>query len=207
MIWAMPSLGQGQTKTPSEQKVETQSANPKAAVEPLNYATLNHTVSIRTLRAGSHDDSGSSEYYFTVDLYTLVNTAEERNLTLEKRKKMMLNLGQFGETSIDSLAFWNEDLKKGEIKSFSVDGNTIRELAAKTLRSFSIQESDLTAMIEISMYKKQKKMFFFGDNIKLAATSYYPIPPTKFDAPIRTNHTLTLVDTMGTMVKLAIQYK
>jgi hypothetical protein len=164
-------------------------------------------VSIRTLRAGSHDDSGSSEYYFNVDLYTLVNTAEERNLTLEKRKKMTLNLGQFGETSIDSLAFWNEDLKKGEIKSFSVDGNIIRELAAKTLRSFSIQESELTAMIEISMYKKQKKMFFFGDNIKLAATNYYPIPPTKFDAPIRTNQTLTLVDAMGTMVKLSIQYK
>lgn len=198
----------GQAPKQTEKKGEPDSANKNQALqEPLNYASLSHTVSLRTLRAGSHDDSGASEYYFSVELFTLINTAEERNLSQEKRKKMSLVLGQFGETSIESLAFWNEDVKKGDIKSFNIDGNTIRELAAKTLRSFSIQETELTVMIEISMYKKQKKMLLFGDDVKLATTSYFPIPPTKFDAPLRTNQMLTLVDNLGTMVKIAVQYK
>lgn len=178
----------------------------EAEPEPLNYTKLTHVISIPTLRAGSHDDKGSSEYYFKAELLALVNTPEERNIPLEKRKKNTLELGVFGETQIESLAFWTEDEKKGDTKTLLVEGNTIREMAAKTMRLYHIPESDLAIMVVITLFKKHKKFVFFGDDSSLASTFYYPIPPTKFDGQIRANQTLTITDPHGTMVKINIKY-
>lgn len=177
-----------------------------AIPEPLNYNKLTHIISIPTLRAGSHDDQGSSQYYFKVELIALVNTSEERNNPMDKRKKHSVDLGIFGDTQIDSLAYWTEDEKKGDTKNLTIEGNTIREVAAKTMRLFKISEEELAIMVEITLFKKQKKFMLFGDDEKLASTNYYPIPPTKFDGQIRMNQNLIIKDEFGTMVKINIKY-
>jgi hypothetical protein len=179
---------------------------PDSSPEPLNYTKLTHMISIPTFRAGSHDDLGSSQYYFKVELIALVNTSEERNISMDKRKKNSVDLGTFGETQIESLAYWTEDEKKGDTKNLTIDGNTIREVAAKTMRIFKIPEEDLAVMVEITLFKKQKKFLFFGNDDKLASTIYYPIPPTKFDGQLRMNQNLIIKDEYGTMVKINIKY-
>ena len=196
------SLSLSQPKEEKNSPVKASEPHP----EPLNYTKLTHTINIPTLRAGSHDDKGTSEYYFKVELIALVNTPEERNIPMEKRKKNSVDLGSFGETNIESLAYWTEDGKKGDTKNLTIEGNTIREIAAKTMRLYNIVESDLAIMVEIKLFKKQKKFFFFGDDTALASTVYYPIPPTKFDGQLRANQSLTITDTLGTMVKIDVKY-
>lgn len=179
----------------------------KTTPEPLDYTTVTHTLSIDSLRAGNHSDTGTNEYTFTVTMYGLLNSSEERNLPFEQRQKIPIELGSFGDTKIDSLAIWKPDEKAKDYKEFKIDGNAVRELAAKTMGEFKVQEDAVAIMVDVSMFVKKKKLFFFGDDQQVAKASYYPIPPTKFDGPMRTNQVLTISDDKGTNVKIAVRYE
>ena len=178
-----------------------------AAGEPLDYGLLSHVVSIESLRAGSHDPSGHNSYVFKATLYALLNSSEERNLDFSKRKQIAVDLGQFGATTIDSLAFWHADEKVHDVKELKIEGNEIRELAARTMTELKVQEGEVAMMVEVVMLKKNKKFFFFGEDAAIAKASYYPIPQTKFDTPLRTNQTLVISDDKGTNVKLVVRYE
>jgi len=177
-----------------------------SAPEPINYALLTHTLAITSLRAGSHDPSGTENYEFEVKMYGLLNSSEERNLDFAKRKKVVVDLGRFGDTKIEALALWQEDPKTKEVKELKVDGDRIRELMARSMQEFKAREDELTAMIEVAMYVKHRKYFVLSDETLVAKASYYPIPPTKFDVPLRTDQTLTISDDKGTSVKLSVHY-
>ena len=179
----------------------------KDGIEPLDYSTLSHSLSIESLRAGSHDESGTNDYVFKVTMFGLLNSSEERNLAFDQRKKVTVELGPFGDTKIDSLAIWKLDEKAKDFKETRVEGNAIRELAAKTMGEFKVQEGDVAIMVEVAMYAKHKKFLFFGDEALIAKAAYYPIPPTKFDAPLRTNQVLSITDDKGTSVKIAVRYE
>jgi hypothetical protein len=170
----------------------------------LDYETLSHAVSIESLRAGSHDPSGTNDYYFVADMYSLVNSSEERNLEFAKRKKIKIELGNFGETQIDSLKTWKSDGKVND-KTLTIAGDTIRKLAAQSMQEFKVQESEIAVMVEITMFEKAKKYYFFGEDTQIAKTEYFPISQTKYE---KTNdHDLTLQDDKGTQVILRIHYK
>lgn len=191
--------------TPSPTPTPASEAQP-AVKDPLNYETLTHTLSIDTLRAGSHDESGSNDYYFSVAMYGLLNSTEERNLSFDQRKKITVERGTFGETQLESLAVWRPDDKLKNYKEHKIEGHAIRELAARAMQEFKAQEADVAVMVEIAMFEKNKRFFFLGDDTPIAKTVYYPIPLTKFDAPLRTNQTLVISDDKGTHVKLAVKY-
>lgn len=176
------------------------------AAEPLDYSTISHTLSIDTLRAGSHDESGINDYFFAVTMFGLLNSSEERNLPFDQRKKVTVDLGRFGDTKIESLAIWRPDEKSKDFKELKIDGNAVRELAARTMGEFKVKEGDVAIMVEVGLYTKHKKFFFFGDEQLIAKTDYYPIPTTKFDAPLRTNQMLGITDDKGTSVKIAVRY-
>ncbi len=179
----------------------------KATDEPLDYTTITHSLSIDTLRAGSHSETGTNDYAFQVTMYGMLTSSEERNLPFEQRKKMPVELGSFGDTKIDSLVIWKPDEKAKDYKELKIDGNAVRELAAKTMSEFKVLEDEVAIMVEVKMFIKKKKFFFFGDDQELAKASYYPIPPTKFDTPLRTNQMLTISDDKGTSVKIAVRYE
>ena len=176
------------------------------APEPINYALLTHTLVITSLRAGSHDPSGTENYEFKVKMYGLLNSSEERNLDLAKRKKVVVDLGSFGSTKIESLALWREDPKNKEVKELKIEGDRIRELMARSMQEFKAREDELATMLEVTMYVKHRKYFVLSDEASVAKVSYYPIPPTKFDVPLRTDQTLTIRDDKGTNVKLSVRY-
>ncbi|TWW09441.1 hypothetical protein E3A20_14300 [Planctomyces bekefii] len=174
--------------------------------DPLDYTTLSHTLAIDMLRAGSHDLSGVNNYFFTVRMFALHNSAEERNLEFEKRKKIEVDKGVFGETKIDSLSLWKPDEKLKNFKELKIDGQGIRELMARGMTEFGVPESEVAIMVEIELALKSKKFFFFGQDTAISKTSFYPIPPTKFDAPIRTNQSLAITDDKGTVVRINVRY-
>ncbi len=169
-----------------------------------DYENLDHTLSVQSLRAGSHDPSGTNDYYFTAVMHTLINSSDERNLEFQKRKKLTQDLGTFAETQLEALKTWKADGKDNG-KSLSILGDNIRKLAAQSMQEFKITESEVAVMVEISMFEKAKKYFFLGEDTLIAKTEYFPISQTKFEKTSDTE--LTLQDDKGTHVILGIKYK
>lgn len=203
---AAAALAAGPAPAPAPKEgAKAESAAPKD--EPLDYTLLTHTVAIDTLRAGSHDPSGVNEYVFQATMYGLLNSSEERNKPFADRKKVTVELGTFGDTTIESLAVWRADEKAKDVKELGVEGNGIRELAARAMQEFKVQEAELCVMVELVMLERQKKWLVLKDDQVVAKTSYYPIPPTKFDTPIRTNQQLLITDDKGTNVKVGVRYE
>ena len=170
-----------------------------------DYDNLNHTLSVQSLRAGSHDPSGTNAYYFTANMYSVINSSDERNLEFEKRKKLTLELGNFAETQLESLKVWKPENKDDSSKSMTIAGDAIRKLAAQSMQEFKITEAEVAVMVEVKMFEKAKKYFFLGEDTLIAKTEYFPISQTKFEKTTDTE--LTLQDDKGTNVILSIKYK
>lgn len=170
-----------------------------------DYDNLDHTLSVQSLRAGSHDPSGTNDYYFTANMYTLINSSDERNLDFDKRKKIPLELGTFAETKLESLKVWKPENKDDTNKSLAIAGDAIRKLAAQSMQEFNITEAEVAVMVEVKMFEKAKKYFFLGEDTLIAKTEYFPISQTKFEKTADTE--LTLQDEKGTNVILAVKYK
>jgi hypothetical protein len=177
------------------------------APEPLDYALLSHEISVDSLRAGNHDPSGTSEYVFAARMYGLLNSSEERNLAFDKRQKVAVELGKFGDTKMDALSIWKPDEKTKDVKELKIEGNGIRELVAKTMTDLKVGEGDVCVQVEVQLLQRKKKLLVLHDETPVAQTSYYVIPPTKFDAPLRTNQVLTISDDKGTLVKVGVRYE
>ena len=174
--------------------------------EPLDYQTLSHTLSIELFRAGSHDASGSNAYYFQATLIGLLNSSEERNLPLEKRKKIELDLGVFGDTNLDALSIWRPDEKNNDTKTIAIDGAKMRVLIARIMSEMKVPESDVAAMVTISLFEKEKQFGFFGKDQLIAQASFYPLPPPLFESLFRTNTMLQMQDAKGLDVKIAVRF-
>jgi len=175
--------------------------------EPLDYVLLTHTVSIDQLRAGAHSAKGTNSYTFAVTLVGLLNAAEERNLEFEKRKKVVVDVGTFGDTSMVSLAGWKPDPKLKDFKELKIDGQAIRELVAQTMTEFKVPESEVLVQVDIIMMIKKKKWLLLKADEPVAKVSYAPIPATKFESALRTNQDLLIADEQGTFVKVAVRYE
>jgi hypothetical protein len=174
--------------------------------EPIIYDTLSHKIIIDSLRAGSHDPSGTNDYFFKADMMALLNSAEERNLEDAKKKKKVSNLGNFGETNLLSLGRWDKDEKNPDAKSLKIDGDKVRELVAQTMQELKVGEDDIMVQVLITMVLKQKKHYVLTEEVLVGQAHYYPIPPTKFDSPLRVDQNLSIADPKGVLVKIAIKY-
>ena len=184
----------------------TPATPPAAADMPLDYQLLGHKLSLTLLRAGSHDESGKNEYRFKAAMHALLNSSEERNLPFEKRKKLTADIGEFGDTTLDALSAWKPDEKTHDVKELKVDGDKIRELVARAMKELKAKESDVAVMVELVLVQKGKKYFVLGEDHEIARASYYPIAPTKFDTPFRTNTALELKDEKGLDARVSVIY-
>jgi hypothetical protein len=174
--------------------------------EPLDYTTLSHKLAVELLRAGNHDAAGSNEYFFQVTMVGLLNTPEERNLPFDQRRKVEVDLGSFGSATLDALSIWRPDEKTKDFKELAIDGNQIRELTARVMTDLKAQEPEVCIMVEVSLFEREKKFVFFGDDKLLTKASFYPVPPTLFDNPFRTNTTMSMQDDKGLEVKIAVRF-
>jgi hypothetical protein len=172
---------------------------------PTDYSLLSHDLEISMVRAGTHNGEKTNQYQFKVTAYGLINSPEEKGKEIARRKKVQSDLGIFGDTTLEPLAFWRQDEKSKSSKQFHVDGKVLRELVAKTMTELQIQESQVGVQTDVALIAKRKKYFVLNDDQVIATISFNPLIPT----PVGTNipdQAFTMTDDKGTLVKLQVRF-
>jgi hypothetical protein len=182
-------------------------AAPPPAGEPLDYRDLGHTIVVTMLRAGSHDDGGTNDYYFKVALIAARDAAADRGTDDAKRKRIEVPLGEFGATRIASLSIWHADEKSRDVKTLHVDGEKLRELAARAMRELSAAEAEVALETRITMMKKAKRYFVLSDDKLVGSVAYPPLASgTSGKGPSRETRLLSIADALGAFVKLEVHF-
>ncbi|SMF14747.1 hypothetical protein [Pseudobacteriovorax antillogorgiicola] len=169
----------------------------------IDYQSLDHTIELTHFRAGNHDSSGLNEYYFQASLYALAVLKEDRKKDFSERRKVMRDLGEFGDIQLKTLAFWK---KANPVPQIDVQGEDIRSLASEAMRTFEISESQVAILARIQLNERNKRFFILGEDTVIGATTYYIIPESLPHKPIIENNTIEIVDKLGTHVKLMTKF-
>lgn len=175
-----------------------------AAIELVDYLKLDHDVSTEILRAGNHDESGENDYYFKVDAYALLISKEEVEKGFEKRKKIPMALGEYGDYKIKPLNFWRKT--KDSNLSVTIKGDQIRSMVSGAMRQFEVVESKIAVIVVVTMMEREKQFGFYGDDQIIGKAEYYPIPETLPRAPSTEDLTLEISDDKGASVVISVRY-
>jgi hypothetical protein len=170
----------------------------------LDYAMAEHTIEITSLRSGNHDPDNKNQYYFTVKAIALNTQKAERKRDLAQRKKLERPLGVFGEMEV--LPLIPVDLKdKGA--TFTISGETIRELVSEAMRDLNGKEFEISVNITVDMFEKNKFLFFFGDDTKLGSVNYFVIQDSRPHELGQNPGELKIADDKGLLVTFAVKFK
>jgi len=173
--------------------------------EPIDYTLLSHDLDVTMIRAGAHNGEKPNQYFFKVTAYGFIDSPEERAKDLASRKKASSELGTFGETELDPLAYWRQDSKAKQFKQLHIDGKTVRDLVAKTMTQLQISENQVTIQTDISLIAKRKKYFVLPDDQVIATVSFTPLIKIGSGAP-SPDQSFTLTDDKGAVAKLNVKF-
>lgn len=177
-----------------------------AGLKPIDYKTLDFTLTLQALRAGNHDESGTNQYFFETILYGLPVLKDEVNKPFEERKKSVASLGKFAELQIDSLKYWSPD-KKPHGTQLSVPGDKLRSLVAEVMRTQSVPEDQTSIRAVVTLYEMNKKFGWLGHDTKVSETSFDLIPESLPRIAKTEDKTLTITDDQGTYVEIKLEFK
>ena len=174
--------------------------------ELIDYQLVSHNVYLDKFRSGNHDADGNGEYDIRVDFFALINSESERKKEFKDREKMHFAGEMFGEIKIPNLSYWKPDTDEKEAMKVRITGDSIRAKLSQAMQQLQKKENELIFAVRLTLVEKNVKYWFFGDDKDLMSTMYYPIPPTKYDTPLRVNQNLTMKDDNGTLVVLKVVY-
>ncbi len=178
-----------------------------AKSDPINYDGLDLEIKLDALRAGNHDVSGENQYYFVTTIYGLPVIKEEIKKPFDTRLKLEKKQGEFAQIVIKNLKWWQLDKKPNPANSFPLKGDTIREIVAETMRGFNVAEDQVTILCRIEMFERNKKLMFFGEDLKVGGTEFKIIPESLPHGPLVQNAELSITDALGSQVTLSVHYK
>ncbi|MFW7377478.1 MAG: hypothetical protein ACOH5I_01560 [Oligoflexus sp.] len=171
----------------------------------IDYSTLNHSITIESIRADNHDKSGENQYFFVVNVHALAVRSEDRRKSFAERAKVTKEMGRFGAATIKSLSFWRPEEERQP--TLSINGDTIRKLISDAMREFQIPEQQVAVMTEIQMFEENKQFIFIGEDTLVGEVSYYIIPEVLPHRPILDNKKLEISDTLGAFVNLRLKFQ
>ncbi|MBM4250761.1 MAG: hypothetical protein FJ146_02195 [Deltaproteobacteria bacterium] len=173
--------------------------------EPTDYTLLSHDLDVTVIRAGAHNGEKPNNYVFKVTAYGLSNVPEEKAKDLKERKKVTAELGTFGETKLDPLAYWRQDSKVKDLKQLRVDGKAVRDLVAKTMSELQISENQVAIQTDISLIAKRKKYYVLNDDQVIATVSFTPLVKTGAGVT-SSDQSFTMTDDKGAVAKLNVHF-
>jgi hypothetical protein len=182
------------------------SARPATGItEFSDYRLLDHTISIQNIRAGNQDPSGVNDYYFTSKLVGFVS---EPNPEDDKEKRSIsLDEKNFGSVKLNALDHWESNPKLNSIIQTDITGDAIRKLTSEVMIKYEVDEKNVIIRLDISLYEKNKKYFFLGEDQLVSKGSYFTVPPQGSFTPVRVDSQLILQDGKSTSVTVNVKYK
>lgn len=175
--------------------------------EGIDYAKLDLTIQLSRMRAGVHDPSGENSYFFETTVYGLPVLKDEIKKDFASRLKIEKRQGDFGQTQIKNLKYWIPGKKPDPKDAIAIPGDVVREVVAETMRSFQVPEDQVAILIRTVMYEGNKKLMFFGEDLKIGESDFYLIPESLPHIPNHQSTTLHIKDALGTAVELSIIFK
>ncbi len=170
----------------------------------IDYSSLDHKITVKSLRGGNHDESGLNKYYFVAKLVSLIHTEQELAQKIEKRKKKEVDLGAFGQVEVKPLDKWNS---KNKTSGLTISGEQIRSLTSQTMKEFKVSENLITIMVQITLKEDNKKYFgLMGEDSILITEKYYPVPPAFFREADTKDKVVKMKDDLGTLIELDIKF-
>lgn len=177
-----------------------------AGEKPIDYQSLDFTLTVKALRAGNHDSSGINKYFFVTKIYGLPILKEDLKKPFADRKKSEADLGKFAELEIESLKYWTPE-KKPSSSRLTVSGDKIRSLISEVMRTFSIAEDQTSIKVVTTMYEMEKKFGWFGDDTKVGEAEFDIVSESLPRTAKTDDKTLTITDAQGTYVEIALDFK
>lgn len=178
---------------------------PKTATgaEAIDYKKLDHKVSLVNFRAGNHDESGQNTYFLSAKLFALPITPGEEKTDFKDRKKISLELEDFGQITLPSLSF---AVTPKELKSLEVSGDQIRGLMSDAMRNFKVPEDQISIVTEITLLEDNKPFIFIGKHTVVAKYRYAVIPESLPHKALIEDKSIELKDKLGTHLTLELKY-
>ena len=173
------------------------------AAELIDYGQLDHTISVDTLRAGNHDESGVNTYFFTATLHAIAMTKDESEKDFNARLKKSEELDSFGEIEIAALAHLTDTKQLSDLK---VSGESIRILVSRAMRELKLAENQIAVSLVITMYENNKPFIVIGENTVVGEASYFIIPETLPHSAKIENQSLLIEDKLGAKARVAVTY-
>jgi hypothetical protein len=186
---------------------QVQGADPSPKDQPIDYERLDLSVTLTGFRSGNHDSSGEGQYFLEAKIYGLSVLKEEIKKTFQERQKIERVRGEFGQIQIKNLKFWHPEKKPSPAFTISISGDLLREVVAETMRSFKVSEDQVAILCKVELYERNKKLFLFGENLKVGEAQFFVIPDTLPHRPLIENKELVIEDELGTHVTLQVRFK
>ena len=177
-----------------------------------DYGTLDHSIFLKSLRAGNHDKNGNNEYYFQLTIIGMLDLESEHLLDFKDKQKIVQNYKDFGHLELPAFTNYLEDSKGKNLIKTQVKGDDIRELVRRVMNELkhnkdqSIPENLVGIMIRISLYEKEKRYFFLDNDSLVGELDYFPIPFSSFEKKLYEDSQLNLNDSKGLNVMLEVKY-
>ncbi len=169
----------------------------------IDYTKLDHDVVVKEFRAGNHDKNGVNNYYFKAVLFAVKKDPDEKKLGLEKRTSLKKAYDTFGEFVIPVLTTWTGEPKL----ELRIAGEDLRILTSEAMQTWKLPEEKVALQMEVVLYEKEKRFWFFGDDRAIGKMRYYIIPETSPHTAPREDRDLVLTDEWGTLLVLSVKYK
>lgn len=184
-----------------------------------DYNSLSHEVIVSKLRAGIHDESGTNEYLFRLQLSGThtpekpksilselsvdeEQTKEEKIVKKEGTSIITLEAKDIGVITIESLKEWKPEAD-GSIK-ISIEGDAIRLLSTELMQKFKAKEVDIEIFGTVHILEKNKKFYFWGEDTEVAKLNYTVIKPRDSQSHFATPITLAHKDEKGFYVEIKV---
>ncbi len=136
-----------------------------ARSQSTDYQNYQHTFIVDSIRAGNHDAKGYNQYYFTLEISAIKNTAEERTKELKDRMTLKKDFASFAEIELETFTGWQQAANTEALASsysFVVSGNDIRLLVANAMRDFNVKESEIAMRSRFFLKRKTSIYIFLG---------------------------------------------
>jgi hypothetical protein len=175
------------------------------SAEFTDYSLLDHKVSVQNMRAGNQDESGLNDYFFTATMVGIVVDSHQE--ATKEEKSFGLPPVNFGNLQLKALDRWESNPKLKQTIEMNISGDDIRKFIAEIMVKFAVEEKDVAVRVDLALFEKNKKFYFFGEDQKIAVASYFPVPSKGAFAQQRQDNQLLMQDGKSTFVNFFIKYK